>query len=95
MMLDQSAFLLVTVLTAVPQVAFAQAGAGGAALNDTQLLGRQLFTQSCAVCHSKPLIASRQYGPVLSKESLGGRSDALVRSHQQRHATHAGLQIYL
>jgi mono/diheme cytochrome c family protein len=77
MKLDLRAFFLfLTVLTAVPQVAFAQAGA--AALNDTQLLGRRLFTQSCGVCHSKPVITSGQYGPVLSKESLGGQSDVMV-----------------
>jgi mono/diheme cytochrome c family protein len=82
MKLDHKVFLLATVLTAVPQLAFAQAGGAstaGAALNDTQLLGRRLFTQSCGVCHSKPVITSGQYGPVLSKETLGGQSDAMVQ----------------
>lgn len=72
-------FLLVSVVMAVPHVAFAQAGAAGAALTDTQLLGRRLFTQSCGVCHSKPVITSGQYGPVLSKETLGGQSDTMIQ----------------
>lgn len=79
MNLDLRACLLVSVLMAVPQVAFAQAGAAGAGLTDTQLQGRRLFTQSCGVCHSKPVITSGQYGPVLSKETLGGQSDALIQ----------------
>ena len=72
-------FLLVSVVMAVPHVAFAQARVAGAALTDTQLLGRRLFTQSCGVCHSKPVITSGQYGPVLSKETLGGQSDAMIQ----------------
>lgn len=79
MKLDLRAVLFVSALTAVPQVAFAQAVAAGAALNDTQLIGRRLFTQSCGVCHSKPVITSGQYGPVLSKETLGGQSDVMVQ----------------
>ncbi len=47
-----------------------------APLNATQKLGRQLFTQSCMVCHTKPQINAGLYGPVLSKDTAGG--DAAV-----------------
>jgi mono/diheme cytochrome c family protein len=46
-------------------------------LNDTQKLGQRLFYQSCVVCHTKPQITSGQYGPVLSKDSLGGQEDVM------------------
>ena len=46
-------------------------------LNDTQQLGLRLFTQSCAVCHTKPTLTSGVFGPVLSKDSAGGRDDVM------------------
>jgi mono/diheme cytochrome c family protein len=46
-------------------------------LNDRQLLGMRLFNQSCRVCHTKPQMTSVQYGPVLSRGSLGGKDEAL------------------
>jgi len=45
--------------------------------NERQLLGMRLFNQSCRVCHTKPQLTSVQYGPVLSRASLGGNDDAL------------------
>jgi mono/diheme cytochrome c family protein len=47
------------------------------ALNEKELAGMRLFNQSCRVCHTKPLLTAGQYGPVLSKESLGGDEAAL------------------
>jgi mono/diheme cytochrome c family protein len=46
-------------------------------LDDQQTLGMGLFNQHCRVCHTKPLLTSGQYGPVLSKSSLGGEDRAL------------------
>ena len=61
---------------AVPPGAFAQQAEQ--ALNDKQLLGRNLFTQSCVVCHVKvQLTTLGHYGPVLSKMSLGGQEDLI------------------
>ena len=51
--------------------------AAQSALNDKELLGMRLFNQSCRVCHTKPLLTAGQYGPVLSKNSLGGEDGAL------------------
>jgi mono/diheme cytochrome c family protein len=46
-------------------------------LDDQQTLGMGLFNQHCRVCHTKPLLTSGQYGPVLSKNSLSGEDRAL------------------
>ena len=47
-------------------------------LNETQLLGRQVFAQSCGVCHLPPAMNARTYGPGLSQETAGG-SDEVIR----------------
>ncbi len=64
---------IVAVLAAIG----ASARAAGDHLNDTQELGRNLFVQSCGVCHLKPLLGAVQYGPVLSKDSLGGNENTM------------------
>src|SRR3954454_12095104 len=46
-------------------------------LTDQQQLGRRLFEQSCGVCHTRPTLVSRLYGPELSKESADGREDVM------------------
>ncbi|MFN2645460.1 MAG: cytochrome c [Burkholderiales bacterium] len=46
-------------------------------LDDRALLGMRLFNQSCRVCHTKPQPTSVQYGPTLSRASLGGNEDAM------------------
>ena len=46
-------------------------------LNATQQLGRQLFGQSCAVCHLKQQLGAATFGPPLSKASLGGQEDVM------------------
>jgi mono/diheme cytochrome c family protein len=53
------------------------ASAQPAALGAKELSGMALFNQHCRVCHTKPLLTSGQYGPVLSKSSLGGDDKAL------------------
>ena len=69
--------LSVLVLPVLPRSVLAQGAAAPAPLDDTQKLGQRLFYQSCVVCHVKPQITSGQYGPVLSKETLGGQEEAL------------------
>lgn len=68
----------------VASVAVAVLAAGGAAaqpagdqLNDTQKIGQALFVQSCGVCHLKPQLNSPQFGPVLSKDTLGGQENTM------------------
>jgi mono/diheme cytochrome c family protein len=47
-------------------------------LTATQKLGRQVFAQSCGICHLQPQINARTYGPQLSKDTAGG-SDEVIR----------------
>jgi mono/diheme cytochrome c family protein len=60
-------------------VAFAQ-GAPDASFNDAQREGLRLFSQSCGVCHTVVQQRTRQYGPVLSRETLGG-DEELIREY--------------
>ena len=74
--MTRNAAVLVLLLTAWPQAAFAQQADD--TLNDTQKLGRQVFAQSCGVCHLPPAINARTFGPGLSKDTAGG-SDEVIR----------------
>jgi mono/diheme cytochrome c family protein len=58
--------------------AFAQQAATDDGLTATQNLGRQVFAQSCGICHLPPQINARTYGPLLSKDTAGG-SDEVIR----------------
>ena len=46
-------------------------------LAELQRSGQQLFVQSCGICHLKPTLTSERYGPVLSKETVEGREEAI------------------
>jgi mono/diheme cytochrome c family protein len=46
-------------------------------LNDEQKLGRQVFAQSCGVCHLPPSLGAKTYGPALNKEAGGGDNDVM------------------
>jgi mono/diheme cytochrome c family protein len=71
--MQRSSFMLFA-LAVWPQDATAQQ----AELNDKQLLGRNLFAQSCVVCHVKVQLSNLgHYGPALSKMSLGGQEDVM------------------
>ena len=55
-------------------------GAPDASFNDTQREGLRLFSQSCGVCHTLVQQRTRQYAPVLSRETLGG-DEELIREY--------------
>ena len=74
--MTRNAAILLLLLTAWTQDAFAQQADD--TLNDTQKLGRQMFAQSCGVCHLPPAINARTYGPGLSRDTAGG-SDEVIR----------------
>jgi mono/diheme cytochrome c family protein len=74
--MTRNAAILLLLLTAWTQDDFAQQADD--TLNDTQKLGRQVFAQSCGVCHLPPAINARTYGPGLSKDTAGG-SDEVIR----------------
>jgi len=66
-------------LTAGLSIAAAQPFPAPDTLTAQQLRGRDLFNQSCMVCHVKLQITSpAKYGPDLSKDALGGQ-DAVMR----------------
>jgi len=76
--MKRAAAILLPVFLA-PAVALAQGPGTPPALDDTQLAGLRLFNQSCRVCHAQPQITSSQFGPVLSRDTLGG-DDAALRA---------------
>lgn len=45
--------------------------------NNAQMLGRRLFQQHCAVCHTQPTLTSPMYGPALYNDIVNGKEDAM------------------
>jgi mono/diheme cytochrome c family protein len=66
---------LLLALAAAAPAAHAQQSA----LNETQLLGRQVFAQSCGICHLQPSLGVKTYGPLLNKATAAG-NDEVVRA---------------
>ena len=73
-----SAFLLLFVLAAWPNEASAQQA--DSVLTNVQLRGRQLFAQSCGICHLPPEAGTKTFGPPLNK-AAGGGDDELMREY--------------
>ncbi len=48
-------------------------------LDETQKLGRQVFAQSCGICHLQPSMGVKTYGPPLNKAAAAG-SDEVMRA---------------
>ena len=69
-----SELLVLLAAAAFPAAAHAQAG-----LNDTQLRGRQIFAQSCGVCHLQPSFGVKTYGPMLNRAATAG-NDEMMRA---------------
>jgi mono/diheme cytochrome c family protein len=46
-------------------------------LTATQRMGRQVFAQSCGVCHLPPTLGAKTYGPPLNKDAGGGDNDVM------------------
>ena len=67
---------LLFVLASVAPAAYAQS-AGSESLNPTQLQGRQVFAQSCGVCHLQPSLGVKTYGPVLNRSAAAGNDDVM------------------
>jgi|SRR6188472_4616042 mono/diheme cytochrome c family protein len=60
-------------VAACSQGAFAQSDN----LSEQQRHGRQVFAQSCGVCHLSPSLNARTYGPSLNKTSANGDNDIM------------------
>jgi mono/diheme cytochrome c family protein len=52
-------------------------GAFAQQLTEQQTTGRQVFAQSCGVCHLPPVMNARTYGPPLSKATAGGNTEII------------------
>jgi len=63
------ALALVLVAIAAP------AAAAEGALDGAPRQGRQLFVQSCGICHLKPNLAAERYGPALSQATVTGKEE--------------------
>jgi mono/diheme cytochrome c family protein len=70
--------LLLALATAAPAVHAQQTeGAQRSDLDETQLLGRQVFAQSCGICHLKPSLGVKTYGPLLNKATAAGSNEVM------------------
>ena len=69
--------IVLLALAGALQSASAQQVATNDGLSDTQTLGRQVFAQSCGICHLPPALNARTYGPHLSKETAGGNDEVI------------------
>jgi mono/diheme cytochrome c family protein len=65
------------VLFALPPAVLAQQKKSNVVLNETQVLGRRVFQQRCAVCHTQVSPGAKRYGPVLSKDLVEGNEDTI------------------
>src|SRR6516162_2275955 len=74
----QRSVLVTALFVASLSGAFAQAP--DASFTDSQKLGLRLFSQSCGVCHTLVQQRTKQYAPVLSRETLGG-DEELMREY--------------
>jgi mono/diheme cytochrome c family protein len=46
-------------------------------LNETQRLGRQVFAQSCGICHLQPALGVKTYGPMLNRATAAGNDEVM------------------
>ena len=73
--------IVLCVLVVFPLAASAQQANSNAnssvTLNDTQILGRRIFQQRCAVCHTQSTPGARRYGPVIYKDLVDGNEDTI------------------
>jgi len=65
------------VSTLVLALAAATAHAQQSTLNETQQLGRQVFAQSCGICHLQPSLGVKTYGPSLNKATAAGNDEVM------------------
>ena len=65
------------VSTLVLALAAGTAHAQQSTLNETQQLGRQVFAQSCGICHLQPSLGVKTYGPSLNKATAAGNDEVM------------------
>jgi mono/diheme cytochrome c family protein len=74
-----TALVLLVLLVVFPMAVPAQQSKSNTpvSLTDTQILGRRIFQQRCAVCHTESTPGANRYGPVLYKELVDGNEDTI------------------
>ena len=65
------------VSTSVLTLVLAASAAQAQQLDEKQMLGRQVFAQSCGICHLQPVLGVKTYGPPLNKTAAAGSDDAM------------------
>lgn len=73
--MKRSVSALLLLLAASTPAAYAQEAAGE--LNETQMLGRQVFAQSCGICHLQAVRNTKTYGPPLNKAAAAGNEELM------------------
>ena len=71
--------LLMVVATAAPAVYAQPTDLRETQPSETQRLGRQVFAQSCGICHLQPSLGVKTYGPMLNQATAAG-NDEVVRA---------------
>jgi mono/diheme cytochrome c family protein len=69
--------LLLVLAAAMPAVFAQQSDLRETQLSETQLLGRQVFAQSCGICHLQPSLGVKTYGPILNKSAAAGNDEVM------------------
>jgi len=69
--------LLIVLATVAPAAHAQQGNPGQTQLNETQLRGRQIFAQSCGICHLQPSLGVKTYGPPLNKAATAGNDEIM------------------
>jgi mono/diheme cytochrome c family protein len=67
----------ITALALVAALPIAHAQQAGPDLNATQSHGRQVFAQSCGVCHLPASLGAKTYGPLLNRATAAGNDEAI------------------
>ena len=65
------------VSTLILLAAWASAALAQSDLNETQMRGRQIFAQSCGICHLQPSLGVKTYGPMLNKGAAAGNDEVM------------------
>jgi mono/diheme cytochrome c family protein len=74
-----TALILLVLLAVFPMAVSAQQAKSNTrvTLDNTQILGRRIFQQRCAICHTESTPGANRYGPVLYKELVDGNEDTI------------------
>ena len=76
-------------------LALAAAAAHAQQLDEKQMLGRQVFAQSCGICHLQPVLGVKTYGPPLDKTAAARQRRRDARHHRNGSERMPAFRHYL